>query len=136
MNQVRAFNHYKIAHEKASRQERRTICPSNFSGCLPPGDATTCRCCTSFPASSFLCCSRARRRRRRRRWSPTCQDSMALSPSTSKPDTWAWRRRQGRSSSTTSPSRSGAPARTPSSSSSPAGLAAQASAASPSKLVR
>uniref|UniRef100_A0A453HAV2 Uncharacterized protein n=1 Tax=Aegilops tauschii subsp. strangulata TaxID=200361 RepID=A0A453HAV2_AEGTS len=50
-------------------------------------------------------------------------------------DTWAWRRRQGRSSSTTSPSRSGAPARTPSSSSSPAGLAAQASAASPSKLV-
>ena len=160
INQVRAYN-YKlaVAHEKASKKER-IICLSSFSGRLPLGDAASCWCCSSFPASCF-CCSRARHRhqRRPRRWSPTCQDSMALSPSTSKPgkpvvgsilkwarashgrncmsciaDTWAWRRRLGRSSSTTWSSRRGAPAQTPSSCGSPAGPAARASASGGARI--
>ncbi|XP_037459939.1 serine carboxypeptidase-like 18 isoform X2 [Triticum dicoccoides] len=60
---------------------------------------------------------------------------MALCPSTSRPGTWTWRRRPGRSSSTTSWSQRGAPARSPCCCGSPAGPAARASAASPSKLM-
>ncbi|RCV41071.1 hypothetical protein SETIT_9G106700v2 [Setaria italica] len=100
---------------------------------MPPDTAATPLCsCGSSPAFSL------RRRCRspvRRRWSPACRGSMALCPSTWRPGTWAWATRRGAPSySTTSWSRSGAPARTPCSCGTRAGPGARPSAPSPSRL--